>query len=466
MQQASQARPGTLRPISEHYAFIVDEPWTHLNILGFRGSGKTYTAIQYVFLEYLTNPAAVNTTVMYLSQGLGVGKEIIRQVVEAKIAELEDSGFTKKHKLSRHETTGDVTVRYAKHDVRKLILKSYKQRDDLRGLRGDLIVLDEPAAIDEYLFGSVILPALREDVGRALLIGTPTGSTSRTYEELLDEGLPSNRRALLQKIVDGTYDPNIASPWKTKIVTVQDVWPKEKLAKRRAMMLNKEELFQREYMCNYKVICGVGYLHADELAKIPKQINEYVLVDSKYPVFAAWDIGKNCLTVCWVFQHIERQIRFIDYHEGNGVHFSEHLDIIRNKEKENGYDIETMFLPHDAMAETIMSDSSVARACENAGYEIEIIKTTDKSTDIMNAISNIYRCYFNADRCADGLEHLKRYRLRQSLYGGEIVKYIPTPNCEEHYDAADAFRYAIKAVLEYAPGAPKVSQKPFVRDIF
>lgn len=64
----------------------------------------------------------------------------------------------------------------------KIELKGADKPDSLRGVSTTMVVLDEYSYMKENVWGEIIQPTLAESQGRALFVGTPTGTQNHFYD--------------------------------------------------------------------------------------------------------------------------------------------------------------------------------------------------------------------------------------------------------------------------------------------
>jgi len=83
-----------------------------------------------------------------------------------------------------------------------------------------------------------------------------------------------------------------------------------------------------------------------------------------------------------------------------------------------------------------------------AGRRVRIVPNLS-ITDGINAARTVFdRCYFDATKCAEGLQSLRRYRFDVDAETGQLSG---RPLHDFHSHAADAFRYFAISVEEDKP---------------
>lgn len=149
------------------------------------------------------------------------------------------------------------------------------------------------------------------------------------------------------------------------------------------------------------------------------------------------DIGKSDFTSIWFRQIISWELRFINFHQSNRKDPDYHAKIIRD----TGYNIGTIWLPHDAKAKRYGSKLSVEEQFKQLfpGISIRITPKLSILDGIAAARTVFPSCWIDPALCADGLTALRHYRWEVDL---QTKMFSRVPLHDEYSDAADAFRYA------------------------
>lgn len=155
------------------------------------------------------------------------------------------------------------------------------------------------------------------------------------------------------------------------------------------------------------------------------------------PVDVILDIGKSDYTSIWFRQIINWELRFINFHQSNRKDPADHARIIQ----ETGYQIGTIWLPHDAKAKRYGSKLSVEEQFRELfpGASIRITPKLSVLDGIAAARTVFGNCWFDQEWCMDGLTALRHYRWEVDK---ETKMFSRVPLHDEYSDAADAFRYA------------------------
>jgi hypothetical protein len=201
---------------------------------------------------------------------------------------------------------------------------------------------------------------------------------------------------------------------------------------------------------------GEGAYYAQELTKARLQGRVTSLpIEADPPIYTAWDLGIDDTTAIWVCQPVGHEVRIIDYYEDRGEPASFYAQWLQTR----GYDTGTALLPHDAGRREMSSLATYEDHLRKAGLTNTRIvpRTQDLMGDIQRTRSFLARCWFDEDRCKDGLLALGSYRV-------EMDDKLRTPKPRPVHDwashAADAFRQlATLTVEQLRPGTTRYDRR-------
>ena len=177
-------------------------------------------------------------------------------------------------------------------------------------------------------------------------------------------------------------------------------------------------------------------------------------------VHTSFDIGLSDHTAIWFYQFIPGgSINIIDYHEQTGAHAKDCVDIIKARKYTYGCHI----LPHDA-------DSKMSNTGTSWREEFELlVKDTIhvigiKDCGIFDGInlvrSTLGRCYFDEDKCKNGIKCLEAYKKE---WNDKLGCYRATPLHNWASHGADSFRYFATAVKLGLVGGRSMSKEDLTR---
>lgn len=298
--------------------------------------------------------------------------------------------------------------------------------DRLRGLALDGVILDEFADMAPSLWGQVVRPALADRKGWATIIGTVKG-----------------RNQLWQAYEAARADPEA---WYSHVLRASQtgILDAEELADARRSMT--PEQFAAEFECDPSAaVLGAYFGKELQRAEVEKRIGP-VAYDPTLPVHTAWDLGVGDSTAIWFFQVAGAEIRIIDHYESHGQGLQHYAAVLSAK----GYRYETDWVPHDARVKELGTGRTRVETMLSLGLRPRVVPAHGLMDGINAARLTIARCWFDADRCKDGLEALRQY---QSEYDEKARTFKDTPKHDWTSHTADAFRYMAMAWRELAGDA-------------
>ncbi len=317
------------------------------------------------------------------------------------------------------------------HGEAKISLFGAENFEVMRGIYLDGYVLDEYADMHPDVRDKVLLPTISDRKGWEIIIGTPKGENAfkDVYNFALDN--PDTWYSCLHKAPD------------TDIIDVDEL----KMLK--ASM--SEEAFNQEYLCDFNAAPSGKYYqkYIDDLKR------EGMICDVPHEnscmVSAFWDLGFNDSTVIWFVQEVGREIRIIDHYEEHGKGIEHFIDKLRELEVEEGYRYNEHVLPHDADHNSLQTGQSMVDTMESLGLDgIRVLeKTSSVSQDIHSVRQVLPKCWFDREKCFDGLRALSAYERKWDAKK-KVYADKPLHNWASH--SADAFR---QFAVDYQPGFGK-----------
>lgn len=273
-----------------------------------------------------------------------------------------------------------------------------------------------PAAWD------VVRPILRLNGGWAVFNSTPFGK-NHFYD--------------LYEMAKGNDD------WYTDLVTVEDSLdengeryvPEEWIDQDRLEGYT-EEMIQQEYYCDFTANSqGFYYLKLMEEAADQKRITAI----PHYPdarVDTWWDIGVSDSTAIWFTQVVGKEVHIIDFYQSNSVGIDEYAKYLQALPYVYG----VHHFPHDIAQTEFGTGKSRMEVAENlfGAKNVDIIPKLGREDGINAARILLPRCYFDEEKCAEGIKALQNYH-RQ--WDSKLQEYKNQPVHDWASHPADAFRY-------------------------
>jgi phage terminase large subunit len=304
--------------------------------------------------------------------------------------------------------------------------------DGMRGLYFDGVVLDEPADFDPRVWPEILRPALSDRLGWAVFIGTPKGHNgfydireiARTDPDWLHIELKASETGLL---------------------------PADELAAARKLMT--EDQYNQEFECSFDAaIVGAYYGILMREAEEAKRITR-VPHSPDLQVYTAWDLGIGDQTVIWFAQLTGAEVRIIDCYAASGVGLDHYTKILKEGHRAH-YQYAEHILPHDAMVADLSTGKSRVQVLGSLGISPRVLEREGNVDDGINTVRMMLpRCWFDAEKCAVGIEALKQYRCEFDE-DRKVFKNRPLHDWTSDY--ADAFRYLARGLPGFeTPRKPK-----------
>jgi phage terminase large subunit len=285
--------------------------------------------------------------------------------------------------------------------------------DALRGLYFDGVILDEFGDMDPRAWTEVIRPMLSDRNGWAAFAGTPRGKNA--FYDLRTRAARGEEHWEL---------------WEMK-ASETGILSAAELADARASM--DEAAYMREYECSFDAAVEGAY-YAAEMVAAEKRICR-LPIDPIVKVTTAWDLGIDDATAIWFAQDVGRERRLIDYLEVSGEGLPQ---IVKRLEAKN-YRYGRHVLPHDVQVRELGSGKSRIETLEALGLRNIEIVPLQEVVDGINAVRLMLAgCWFDAERCARGIEALKQYRRE---WDAKRLTWRERPLHDWTSHASDALRY-------------------------
>lgn len=264
----------------------------------------------------------------------------------------------------------------------------------------------DPAAWD------FIRPILAENGGWAIFLYTPRGRNHGW--ELYD----------MAKRTEG---------WASSLLTAEDTGaiPLEVIQQEREAGMS-EEMIRQEFYCSFEAPLFGAY-YAKEMQEAEPRISG-VPYDKAVPVETWWDLGIGDETAIWFAQRVGKEIHLIDYHEASGESLAYYARVLQEK----GYVYSDHCLPHDVEARELGTGKSRRDVLEALNIKAQVIRRHSVEDRIEAVRSMLGKCWFDAGKCARGIEALRQYR-REYDDKRKTFKARPVHDWASH--GADAFGY-------------------------
>jgi hypothetical protein len=289
--------------------------------------------------------------------------------------------------------------------------------DSLRGMALWGVVFDEYSQQPSNIFSEIIRPALADNKGYGIWIGTPKGKNEfwRLYEHAKKD-----------------------EEWEAILLTVGDTGliPDKELSDAKKIMTNDEYL--QEWYCSFESAIKGAY-YANDFAKMRDEGRiSAVPFLPQLEVHTWWDLGIGDYTTIGFFQLYGREPRLIDYYENHGLGLKHYVDILELKKKNLGYKFGTHNFPHDVEVRELGTGKSRKEVLESLGMKVKTVPNLDIA-DGINAVRIVLaQLWIDAVKCEKFIDAVSQYRQEWDEKRG-CFKNTPLHDWTSH--ASDMLRY-------------------------
>ena len=280
------------------------------------------------------------------------------------------------------------------------------------------IVFSEYSLQDPICWG-YFRPILMENGGWAIFNFTPRGE---------------NHAYLLYELAKA--DP---ANWFVSLLTVDDtkIVPKDVLERERQEIIRldgNDAIFQQENHCSFTAPISGSY-YAAQITKAYRDGRVgRVPHETRLAVDTWWDLGINDRMAIWFTQAVGQELRVIDYMEGSGQGLPHYIAAL----KEKPYVFGKHTAPHDIEVRELSSGKTRRDTAAALGIRFEVAPKLPPVEGIDAARALFDKCWFDNEKCRDGLNALKSYRKQ---YDAKRKTFLNQPYHDWSSNGADAFRY-------------------------
>lgn len=388
----------------EKLAFLF-EPARYKGAYGGRGSAKSWSFAR----ALLVQGASRNLRILCARETQKSIADSVHKLLEDQIRKLELARFYDVQKAAIRGATGtEIIFAGLKHNV-----------DNIKSLEGCDIVWVEEAQTVSRASWEKLIPTIRKEGSEIWASFNPELETDDTYQRWVVNPPPNSR------IVKVNYTDN---PWFPDVLRAEAEHLRE----------TDPAAFHHIWEGHPKSVAE-GAIYANEIRAAESEARiTRVPYDPTLPVHTFWDLGFGDATSVWFAQTAGREFHLIDFLEGTRKPIEHYLREMQNRPYLYG----TFYLPHDARAKELGSGRSIEELIRAQGRTVQIVAMLSVN-DGINAARTIFRqCWFDENKCADGLQSLRHYRWGETAAG--LATRQPIHDWASH--AADAFRYFAVAI--------------------
>jgi phage terminase large subunit len=414
--------PAELRvQIPEKFEFLY-WPLRYKIAWGGRGSAKSTTFADALITKGLSEPLRI----LCARETQTSIKDSVHQLLDDRI---RLRGLTDLYNVGQAEITGPNGTSFIFAGLRQNIgnIKSFE------GI--DIVWVEEAQSVSKESW-DVLIPTIRKAGSEIWVSFNPELETDATYQRFVINPPPSAH------VVHVTFRDN---PWFYLTALVEE-------------MEHSKRTDPDGYHNVWEGYCRrsiEGAIYASELraAEIENRITQVPYNPIK-TVNTCWDIGYGDTNAIWCVQTIGYQYHLIDYYENRQKNLDHYLKWLQQRDYVYGQH----YLPHDAAAPELGSGKSIEEQMREKGFEPRVVKRLRVQDAISAARTMFNVCWFDAEKCSDGLKALRHYRYGK-VETGQQEKREPLHDWSSH--GADAFRTFAVGIQPDEPEEPEYRRRPY-----
>lgn len=384
------------------------EPSRYKVLHGGRGGAKSWGVARALLIQGASKPIRILCAREFQSSI----SESVHSLLSDQISALGLNGFYEiQNAYIKGKNGTEFSFAGLKHNVSKI--KSFE------GV--DIVWCEEAQAISKSSWETLI-PTIRKPGSEIWLTFNPQLESDETYQRFVVN--PPNDA----KVVKINWDDN---PWFPEVLRKEMEQLKER----------DPDAWLNIWEGNCRITLD-GAIYAKQLREAQEQgrITRVPYTQGK-PVSCFWDLGRADSTAIWFVQQVGFEYRILDFYSNTGEPLHHYIKALREKP----YIYETMYLPHDAQQELLASERTIEQQLQSANFNTLVLPRASIESGIEAARNIFNRCWFDEQKCAEGLQNLRHYRYDVDPDTGQFSK---KPLHDENSHAADAFRYFAQGMQE------------------
>lgn len=382
------------------------QPKRYKVIHGGRGSAKSWSVARALVSIGATKPIRVLCA-------RETQKSIQESVHRLLKDQIESLGLEQFYTIQENKILGTNGTEFTFAGIRQqgvFNLKSYEGTD---------ICWVEEAQVVTKKSWDVLIPTIRKPGSEIWVTFNPELDTDETFSRFVVK--PPEESV----IIEMNWQDN---PW----------FPPE-LDKERRQWLDRDPI---GYLTTWEGKCRPaveGAIYANEIEATQREGRiRAVPYDPQLKVHTVWDLGWNDAMSIICVQRVTSEVRVIDYIEDSHRTIDSYVMQLQERKWNWGTD----YIPHDGAHRDFKSGKSTQELLQTLGRNVQVLARGNPEEGIRLARMIFPRTYFDADRCTELVNHLKRYRRQIN----QVTQEAGAPLHDEHSHAADAFRYLAQSL--------------------
>jgi len=206
-----------------------------------------------------------------------------------------------------------------------------------------------------------------------------------------------------------------------------------------------EDMIQQEYYCSFEVAIPGAYFAREIAAARADGRIRFIPIEPYIDVHTFWDLGisKGNSMVIWFVQAIGSEIRNINYYENDNKGMAHYIGVVNDFQRDHGIHYGVHHAPHDLNIRELMSGKKRIDTARDMGIVFRLVdRTTNLADSIETTRKLIARCFFDENRCENGISALVSYH---RVYDEKNQIYKDEPVHDWASNGADGFRQMAQA---------------------
>lgn len=283
--------------------------------------------------------------------------------------------------------------------------------------------VDEAEPVSDEAWRKLI-PTVREEGSEIWVTWNPESSHSPTHKRFRAS------KPTASKVAEINWRDN---PWFPKVLEQE----------RKDDLRDRPEHYAHVWEGDFATyIEGAYYAALIADAKAEGRITS-VPVNPNLPIHTSWDLGIGDSMAIWVFQAGPEGMRVLDYIEDHGKPIPHYVAELETRGYRGGRD----YVPHDAKVRSLDTGRSRLETLDSLGRHPVLLPASSVDDGINGVRQLLPRMWFDAEKCAHGLEALRHYRTE---YDEKARVFKPRPLHDWSSHCADAMRYGAQGYRDLA----------------
>lgn len=397
------------------------EPHPYKTLYGGRDGAKSWSVARALLILGTRRPLRI----LCARETMDSIRESVHQLLSDQIANLGLDDF---YQVLQSEVRGENGTEFVFAGLRKQTVSSLKSYEAI-----DICWVEEASVVLRRSL-TILLPTIRKAGSEIWFTLNPDLETDAVYQDFVINP-PPGAVAIKMSFRDNVW---LSGESKQKIDTLRERDP---------------DTYHHVYEgATRSTVEGAIYKAEIQAAEKNGRIRE-VPPDGMQPVDTFWDLGYADRVAIWAAQKTPFEVKILRYFEGD----HQAIDFYLREIQTWGYVLGTCYLPWDGGTISLGTGKSIEEIMRAKGFKTRVLRQLSVA-DGINAVRTTFpQMYFDAKKCADGLQYLRRYQWGPTTALG-VARREPLHDDASH--PADALRTLAVGIKEPERAKPKSQQQP------